>query len=709
MSISKTRPLSLTDPSLYINRDISLLRFQHRVLEEARDEKNPLLERLKFLAIFGSNMDEFFMVRISRIRHEIETRISRRIPAGWTSRNELTNIQKKADDLYVMASECLHRDLLPQLHKVGIDLLEYEQLNQTQKKEADAYFTRVAFPMLTPLAIGAGHPFPHITSLSLNYAILIQDAQGQKRLAHLEIPERLERLVPVSSSPAEIRRAGHVVRRHSFVWLEQVIRANITELFPGQTILGVHAFRIVRDSGPQIEDLESDELPEIMHETILQQGIHRREFAPVVQVMAEKGMPTVVIQRLSSSLGANPVDFYFLSGPLGLASLSQLYGAIGRRDLKYPVYRPAAWRTLTHASEPANIFEAICKEKILLHHPYDLFSLVVDFLNMASRDPDVVAIKQTLYRVGKNSPIVKALRDASKRGKEVTAFIELKATFDEESNIGWALVLEQSGVHVVYGIPGLKTHGKVGLVVRKEASGVRRYVHLATGNYNALTSKTYEDLGIFSCDQELGADVSDLFNYLTGYSEKQEYRKLLVAPFGLRQRLESLIRREIEHARSGKPARLIFKVNSLIDPQIIALLYEASQAGVRVDLLVRGMCCLRPHVRGVSNNINVTSIVGRYLEHSRIFYFLNGGAEEIYLGSADLMERNLDRRVEVVFPIEEQKQVRYIRDEILEIYLRDNQQAWMMQADGKYKRKTPRLIEPLVDVQSVLMRSRHTR
>jgi polyphosphate kinase len=706
MPLSKTQTSVLTDPSLYVDRDLSLLRFQHRVLEEAREGRNPLLERLKFLAILGSNMDEFFMVRISRIRHKLEERLRGGSPGAWGSPNELTAIHRHATDLYGIALKCLHEDLLPRLNKAGIHVLDYDQLGRNQKKEADSYFEQSIYPVLTPLAIGAGHPFPHISSQSLNLAVLVRDSKGEKRLAHLEVPDRLERLLPLSSLPTGDRQGGKVERRYVFTWLEQVIRAHVAELFPGQAILGVYAFRIVRDAGPQIEDLDADELPEVMQETILQQAVHRREFAPVVQLALERGTPPGVRQFLASSLGANPSDIYMLESPLGLGSLWALYDGIDRPDLKYPVYRPASWRILAHATESTNIFELICNQKILLHHPYDSFSLVVDFLNTAARDPDVLAIKQTLYRVGSSSPVVKALRDASRRGKDVTAFVELKATFDEESNIGWALMLEQAGVHVVYGVPGLKTHGKVGLVVRKEGKNINRYVHLATGNYNVLTSKTYEDLGIFSCDDALGADVSDLFNYLTGYSEKHSYRKLLVAPFDLRRRLEALIRREMQHAAQGKSAHLIFKVNSLVDRAIIALLYEASQAGVRIDLMVRGMCCLRPHVRGVSDHINVTSIVGRYLEHSRIFYFLNGGKEELYLGSADLMERNLDQRVEVVFPVEDQRHVRYVRDHILELYLRDNQLAWSMQSDGKYRRKTPRLLEPIVDVQGMLMRAR---
>ncbi|MGE5249580.1 MAG: polyphosphate kinase 1 [Bacteroidota bacterium] len=706
MPTPATTPLPLTDPSLYINRDLSLLRFQRRVLEEARDDANPLLERIKFLAIFGSNMDEFFMVRLSRIRADAEARAPKDLPAGQAAAPELAAIRRLATELFSLATETLHREVLPRLDRAGVHVLEHSKLSPAQRQQAQAYFHKVLHPILTPLAVGAGHPFPNISNLSLNFAILMRDAQGNRRIVHLEVPGRLERLVALDSSPAGIRRGARIEQRRSYVWLEQIIAANLPELFPIQQITGVYPFRIIRDAGPQIEDLDSENLPEAMHETILRQSIQRREFAPVMQVAVTPDMPVGVRQMLARNLGVNPSDFYSQEVPLGLSSLGQLYSEIARPDLKYPIYRPAAWKAYAGSGTPGDIFAAIRERDILLHHPYDSFSLVVDFLNMAARDPSVLAIKQTLYRVGKNSPVVKALREASKRGKDVTVFVELKATFDEESNIGWAMVLEQSGVHVIYGMPGLKTHGKVGMVVRKEAGDITRYVHLATGNYNALTSKIYEDLGLFTCDNSLGADVTDLFNYLTGLSRKREYRKILVAPFDLRSRLEALIRREIEHARAGSQARMIFKVNSLVDTEIIRLLYEASQAGVQVDLLVRGMCCLRPHVKGVSDHINVISIVGRYLEHSRIFYFLNGGEEQIYLGSADLMERNLDKRVEVVFPLEDRDYLRFIRDQILELYLRDNQLAYMMQADGRYKRKTPRLMEPPVDVQNRLMEAR---
>jgi len=423
----------------------------------------------------------------------------------------------------------------------------------------------------------------------------------------------------------------------------------------------------------------------------------------VVQVAIYENMPEDIRDLLVDNLEIRHSELFILSSPLGMSSLWQLYAQVERYDLKAPVYKQKVPRSLRNSSQGSEIFEAIRAGNILLHHPYDSFSPVVDFLNAAARDPQVLAIKQTLYRVGQNSPVVEALLEASARGKQVAVLLELKARFDEESNIGWARMLEQAGVHVVYGMLGLKTHSKIAMAVRQEGDGIRRYIHLATGNYNAVTSRVYEDLGMFTCDEAIGADTSDLFNYLTGYSTKQDYRKLLVAPFNLREQLEKLIRRETEHALAGRKARLILKANSVVDPGIINALYEASKAGVKIDLLIRGMCCLRPGLKGVSENITVTSVVGQYLEHSRLYYFLNDGQDEIYLGSADLMQRNLDHRVEVVFPLEKQEHIRYLRDQVLEVYLRDNLRSRIMQPDGQYKRRKPTSNQEHIDVQDWLM------
>lgn len=690
--------IDLAAPALYLNRELSLLEFQRRVLEEAWDETNPLLERAKFLAIFGSNMDEFFMVRVSGIRKMVEARILDVSPDGMIPPDELAAIRKLSQELMVEAQKCYQRKLLPQLEKSGVHIIEYQKLTKTQKERVDTYFKDVVYPVLTPLALDPGHPFPHISNLSLNLAIVIHDKKGSEKFARLKVPDTLPRLLPIKRSSGGARKDGSIPHQHYFVWLEQVIAANLDELFPGMQVTSVHPFRIVRDADIEIQELEADDLLETM-----QQNIRKRKFGSVVQVAVYESMPENIRELLVDNLEVNHNDVYVLDSPLGLSSLWQLYNNVERHDLKDVPYKPRTPKVLKYATTSSDIFETIRSGNILIHHPYDSFNPVVDFLNAAARDPQVLAIKQTLYRVGSNAPVVEALLEAAERGKQVAVLVELKARFDEESNIGWARALEEVGVHVVYGLVGLKTHCKVTMVVRQEGEGIRRYLHLATGNYNALTSRIYEDLGFFTCDADMGADATDLFNYLTGYSTKQEYRKLLVAPVSLRKKLEKMIQREIEHARQGRKARLIFKVNSLVDPDMIRLLYQASQAGVQVDLLVRGMCCLRPGIKGVSENIRVISIVGRYLEHSRVYYFQNDGREEIYLGSADLMQRNLNHRVEVVFPVESKPHIRQLRDRILEVYLKDNSSARILQADGTYIRLKPEGKDTAVDVQEKFM------
>jgi len=691
-----TSPIDLTSPTLYLNRELSLLEFQRRVLEEAWDESNPLLERVKFLAIFGSNMDEFFMVRVSGIRKQVEARIMEVSPDGMTPPDELAAIRKLASDLMIDAQRCYQKKLTSKLEKDGIHIIDYQKLNKTQKEKVDAYFKDVIYPVLTPLALDPGHPFPHISNLSLNLAIVIRDKKGNEKFARLKVPDTLPRLMPIKRSSGGVRKDGTIPHQHYFVWLEQVIAANLHDLFPGMEVISAHPFRIVRDADIEIQELEADDLLETM-----QLNIRKRRFGSVVQVAIYESMPENVRELLVDNLEVNRNDVYVLESPLGLSSLWQLYSSVERHDLKDVPYKPRTPKALRYV-EGSNIFEAIRGENILLHHPYDSFNPVVDFLNAAARDPQVLAIKQTLYRVGANAPVVEALLEAAERGKQVAVLVELKARFDEESNIGWARALEEVGVHVVYGLVGLKTHCKVTMVVRQEGEGIRRYLHLSTGNYNANTSRVYEDIGLFTCDNDMGADATDLFNYLTGYSTKHEYRKLLVAPVSLRKKLEKMIQREIEHAQQGRKARLIFKVNSLVDPDMIQLLYQASQAGVKVDLLVRGMCCLRPGVPGVSENIRVISIVGRYLEHSRLFYFHNDGKENIYLGSADLMPRNLNHRVEVVFPVEGKEHIQYLR-RALDTYLSDNTRARILESDGTYIRPIPAEGKAVVDVQEKFM------
>jgi polyphosphate kinase len=685
-------------PELFINRELSLLEFQRRVLEEALDENNPLLERVKFLSIFGSNMDEFFMVRVSGIRKQVEARITEVSPDGLTPREQLAAIRKLSTELYHGAQGCLSRKLLPKLDKAGIHVLSYSRLSKSQKEKADAYFKEVVYPVLTPLALDPGHPFPHISNLSVNLAIVIRDPKGNEKFARLKVPSTLPRFVPIKHSSGGARKDGTIPHHHYFVWLEQIIAANVGLLFPGMEVLEAHPFRVIRDADIEIQEIEADDLLETM-----QQSIRRRKFGSVVQIAIHDSMPIPIRNLLVENLEIKRSDVFIQKIPLGLTDLMQVYESIERYDLKYSPYQPRVVRPFKDIEVAEDMFAAIRQENILLHHPYDSFSSVIDFLNASARDPQVLAIKQTLYRVGPNSPVVEALLEASERGKQVAVLVELKARFDEESNIGWARKLEQAGVHVVYGLVGLKTHSKIGMVVRQEADGIRRYVHLATGNYNSVTSNIYEDIGIFTCDEAIGADATDLFNFLTGYSTQQDYRKLFVAPVNLRQKLSALIQREIEHAKKGEKAHLILKANAIVDPEVIQLLYEASKAGVQVDLLIRGICCLRPGMKNISENIRVISVVGRFLEHSRIFYFYNGGKEEVYLGSADLMTRNLNHRVEVVFPVENAEHVRYLRDHVLDLYLKENARAWRMEADGKYKREHLNDAGERINIQEWLM------
>ena len=693
-----TDPIDLTAPALYINRELSLLEFQRRVLEEARDDANPLLERVKFAAIFGSNMDEFFMVRVSGIRKQVEANIMKLSEDGLTPREELAVIRKTAQTLMQDAQQCFQKKLLPKLDKEGIHILDYQKLSKVQKERADKYFKDVVYPVLTPLALDPGHPFPHISNLSLNLAIVIRDKKGKEKFARLKIPDTLPRLIPIKRSSGGERKDGTIPHHHYFVWLDQVIASNLNNLFPGLEVVAAHPFRIVRDADIEIQELEADDLLESM-----QASIRKRKFGSVVQVAVHPSMPAEMRELLVDNLEVTQNDVYTMSHPLGLASLWQLYNSVERYDLKYTPYIQRLPKRLRKIEATDNIFDVIRAENVLLHHPYESFAPVVDFLHAAARDPHVLAIKQTVYRVGSNAPVVEALLEAAERGKQVAVLVELKARFDEESNIGWARALEDAGVHVVYGLVGLKTHCKITMVVRKEGEGIRRYLHLATGNYNAVTSRIYEDIGMFTCDEDMGSDATDLFNYLTGYSANNNYKKLLVAPVNLRQQIAALIRREIAHAAAGNKARIILKMNSLVDMDMIQLLYQASQAGVKIGLIIRGMCCLRPGVKGVSENIRVTSVVGRYLEHSRIYYFQNNGDDEIYMGSADLMPRNLNHRVEVVFPVENKAQVRFLRDKILGVYLKDNTRARILQTDGKYLRAQPAENEKNFDVQAHLM------
>jgi polyphosphate kinase len=671
----------LNSPQLYINRELSLLDFQFRVLEEAQDDKNPLLERVKFLSIVGSNMDEFFMVRVAGLIDQVAAGILEVGADGMHPTAQLVAIRRVVKKLLGDAQRCMHDQLLPSLADAGIHILDYAKLDARQLAAADSYFTETVFPVLTPLAFDPGRPFPHISNLSLNLAVLIRDTDGVEHFARVKVPDSLPQFVPLKRPRKKSRKRPP--REETFVWLEQVISANLPALFRGMDVIEAHPFHVTRDADIAIKELEAEDLLETIEE-----GVRQRRFGSVVRLMVTDEMPAHILDILVNNMEIDSSQVYRLRGPLSLSRLMQLYG-LDRPDMKDAPFVPATPKPLVAASAEEDIFALIRRQNVLLHHPFESFQPVVDFLKKAAKDPNVLAIKMVLYRVGRNAPVVEALLEANEEGKQIAVLVELKARFDEESNIEWARALEREGVHVVYGLLGLKTHCKLLMVVRREAGAIRRYIHLATGNYNVVTAHLYTDIGMLTCDDEFGADATDLFNYLTGYSAKKDYKKLLVSPVNLRDRFESMIRREIALQNKGGKGHLIFKMNALVDPQVIRLLYQASQAGVKIDLLVRGICCLRPGVPGVSDNIQVISVVGRFLEHSRIYYFRNGGDEEIYLGSADLMPRNINRRVEVLFPLEVPDLIRYVRDEILAIYLADTVKGRQMKNDGTYARRTP--------------------
>ena len=681
--------LPLDDPSLYLNRELALLAFQERVLEEALDTRNPLLERAKYLAIFSSNISEFYMVRVAGLKQQIAAGVTGLSDDGLTAAEQLAAVRQRVPVMLHRAREAF-RSLAADLAVAGVHLLDYAELDEEQRAVADAFFDTEVFPVLTPLAFDPGRPFPHISNLSMNLAVVVKGPDGQERFARVKIPKALPRLVPL------VTETTRGTREHHFVWLEQLAIAHIGTLFPGFEVLAAHPFRITRDAEMVIQELEADDLLET-----IEAGVRQRRFGSVVRMTIDPTMPSLIRDILVENLKMDPADVIMLEPPLGMSELFGLAG-IDRPDLKYPTFVPELTVDLG-GDEDVDIFTAIRERDILLHHPFESFQPVVAFIRQAAHDPDVLAIKMTLYRVGRDSPIVEALMDAALAGKEVAVLVELKARFDEESNIEWARALERAGVHVVYGLVGLKTHSKVALVVRREGGKIRRYVHIGTGNYNAVTAMQYTDLGLLTHGSKTGADASELFNLITGYAATSSYRRFLVAPIQMRERLSELVRREMEHVAAGREGRIIFKMNSLVDRQMIALLYEASQAGVTIDLLVRGICCLRPGVPGVSETISVTSVVGRFLEHSRIYYFGNGGDPCVYIGSADLMPRNLDRRVEVLAPVEDPALIARLRDEILGTYLADNMRARWMRADGTYERLSPDEGEKPIDSQEALL------
>jgi polyphosphate kinase len=667
---TETQRADLNRPEFYLNRELSWIEFNRRVFEEAKDDRHPLLERVKFISIFETNLDEFIMIRLAGLKDQIISRGMHLSPDGRTPAQQLLAVRQTLAPLVQEVRRYWRRELLPLLAEQHIHILDYEQLDDDQRVTMRGYFEREIFPVLTPLAVDAGHPFPHISNRSLNLAVVLTDEAHEEYFARLKVPPALPRLLRVPSDSNEPQTI-------SFVWLEQVVAANLQMLFPGFQIWESYPFRVIRDADIELQEDEADDLLQY-----IEQEVKERRFGAVVDLAVNPSMPQRIRELLLHNLELDDGDLTVIDGPLGIGDVMELH-SLARPDLKDLPFTQQVPPALRRSD---SIFTAIQKHDILLHHPYDHFNTLVDFIRAAANDPNVLAIKQTLYRVGQKAPVVDALLQAVENGKQVAALVELKARFDEENNIVWARELEKAGVHVVYGLTGLKTHAKIAMVVRKEERGLRRYIHLSTGNYNASTARIYEDLGFFTCQDDLGMDATDLFNFLTGYSRQSAYRKLLVAPLGLRKGLVERIHREIRLHEEFGNGRLIFKMNALVDPEMIRQFYRASQAGVEIDLIIRGVCSLRPGVPGVSENIRVRGLVGRFLEHSRIYYFHNNGQEEMYLGSADMMQRNLNTRVETLFPIESPIIRAAILKKKIHATLKDTVNAHILQPDGSYIR-----------------------
>lgn len=691
--LNKTKLQKYLKPENLFNRDLSWLEFNRRVLEEALNPELPLLDRVKFVSIFFSNLDEYYMIRVSGIKEQIVAKIIEPTIDGLTPIQELKKIEDEVKQMLQQVYYYWNNNLQNELQLNNIKIVSIESLDQNEQKVLSDYFNREIYPVLTPLAFDPGRPFPYISNLSLSFAILVQKSNGEKHFARVKIPGILPRLIRFDQIVPKDGSKNKTCANIKFIWLEDLIKHNLHVLFPGLKVLSAHSFRITRDTDIEIQEDEADDLLEVIEENIRQ-----RRFGSVVRLEVEKNMPEFMIKTLSENLLITSDDLHIIDGPLGLSSVMELYG-LPLHHLKEKPFYPA---TPAFFEDEESIFSTIKKRDILLHHPYESFLPVIDFIKQASEDPDVLAIKQTLYRIGSNSPIVKYLIRAAERKKQVAVLVELKARFDEENNIYWAKELEKAGVHVVYGLVGLKTHSKMALVVRRETDGVKRYVHLGTGNYNASTAKLYTDYGFFTANQAICADVSEMFNYLTGYSEQKEYRKLFVSPINNRDKLIERIAREIDNVKAGGEGKIVFKMNSLVDPVTIAALYEASRNGVKISLIIRGICCLVPDKPGLSENIRVISIVGRFLEHSRIYYFYNNGNDEVYLSSADIMQRNLDRRVETTFPIENDE-LKGIIKHVLDVSLLDNQKARLLLPNGKYVLNRQVSTEKAINLQEELM------
>jgi polyphosphate kinase len=700
--------INLADPQYYISRELTWLEFNARVLHEAMDERTPLLERLKFMGIFSSNLDEFFMVRIAAIAEQIEAQVSPLTPDGRTPSEQLSVTSARVQQLVTQQHQHFETVLRPAMLEQGIYLLDYFDLNQEQGSYLQSYFEEQIFPVLTPLAVDPGHPFPYISNLSLNLAVVIKHPDtGEELFARVKVPKVLPRFInlPTELQAIDKNNPLQVYRDKSPIWtgipLEQLIAHNLESLFPGMNIQDCFTFRVTRNADISVAEDEAEDLL-----IAIEDGLQmRRKGGSTVRIEVDATMPNQIRQMLQEELEVTSRDVYEVNGILGLGDLMSFL-SLPLPELKDPPWNaviPASLRRLKAVEDSGNFFNLIAQKDFLVHHPYQSFSDTVErFINCAANDSKVLAIKMTLYRTTGDSHILKALIKAAENGKQVSVLIELKARFDEQNNINLARKLEQAGIHVVYGLVGLKTHTKVVLVVRREDNKIRRYVHIGTGNYNAKTSKLYTDVGLFSCRPELGADLTDLFNYLTGYSQQRAYRKLVVSPVNTRESFDRLIQQEINHCQAGKTGRIVAKMNALVDLKMIQNLYRASQAGVSIDLIIRGMCCLRPGVPGVSENIRVVSIIGRFLEHSRIYYFHNGGDATVLIGSADWMARNLDRRVEVITPIDD-PDISNDLQEILGIMLADNRQAWDMQTDGTYKQRRPQPGTEEQSTQQILM------
>ena len=663
--------LDFEKPEYYTNRECSWLAFNSRVLGEARDKSLPLLERLKFLSITSSNLDEFFMIRVASLKDMVHAKYTKKDIAGMTPQEQLAAIGEKAHELVSLQYSTYNRSLLPLMKQEGLEVVtEHEKMTKQQKAYADRYFEENVYPVLTPMAMDSARPFPLIRNKTLNIGALIskKGEKGKAEFATVQVPSVLPRIV---------RLPDDEEGRKYVILLEELIERNIDKLFLNYDVVCAHPYRIMRNADLSYDE---DEAADLLKE--IQKQLKKRQWGEVIRLEIEDKMDPKLLKILKSEFNVKDEDIYKISGPLDLTFLMKLYGMEGMDEYRNKPYKP---QPVPGMNEEEDIFTQIRRGDILLHHPYMTFEPVVQFIRQAAVDPDVLAIKQTLYRVSGNSPIVAALAQAAENGKQVSVLVELKARFDEENNIIWAKMLEKAGCHVIYGLLGLKTHSKITLVVRREEDGIRRYVHLGTGNYNDSTAKLYTDCGILTCSEPIGEDATAVFNMLSGYSEPKHWNRLVLAPLWMRDRFMHLIQRETSHARSGEPARIVAKMNSLCDKEIIAALYEASSAGVEIDLIIRGICCLKAGVPKISEHIRVRSIVGNFLEHARIFYFLNGGEEEFYMASADWMPRNLDKRVEILFPVESPELKERVRH-ILQIQLDDTVKAHVMQPDGSYEK-----------------------